>query len=204
MRIIYLFFIPLLILTSCTKPIIEFKLNTDVQQIILKLYKNNTFVKEVDEIEDSYKYSGYWQGNFKDGDTICFMTTMKDYSVLTNTPKEYFKIINGKLEPIIKNGFEKGWRLSDFLNFNDIKRVKIRNVDGPHYLTKKQLNEFKPDLINARSIGGLICKPQWLTLFFELKGGNIIEGSICGNLINFEDKISGSFRIEREIDFNSY
>jgi len=204
MRILIFSIFQLLILSSCSKPIKEFELNNDVQKITIKLYKNNKFIKEVNELEDSYKYSGEWHGNFDESDTIFLLTTMKGFNILTNTPKEYFKIIDSKLIPVLKNGLEKGWKLIDFLNFDNIKRVKIRNVDGPHYLTKKQLNEFKPDLMNAKSMGGLMCKPQWLALIFEFKNGDLIEGSICSNSITFEDEILGSFKINRRIDFNKY
>jgi hypothetical protein len=123
---------------------------------------------------------------------------------MTLTPTECFKITGKQLTRIKRDGFQKGWKLSEFIDFSKIENIKIRNIDGPHYLTKDQWNEIKYDIKNAKSVGGLICKPQWLALIFEFKDGESIEGSICGNLINFEDRISGSFRIEREINLHNY
>jgi len=103
-----------------------------------------------------------------------------------------------------KNGMKKGWHLKDFIDFDDIKQIKIRNDDGPHYLNKKEKKEIISIVENATSVGGIICKPQWLALIFEFKNGNKIEGYICGNLINFEDSFSGSFKIEKKVNFNNY
>jgi hypothetical protein len=188
------------ILFGCRKPIKEFQIDTNNKKEIVKFYSDSTFTLESDKND----YSGNWNGRLKEGDTVSISSTMNGYNVLTSTPKESFEIINGQLTRLKKNGFQKGWKLSELINFAMIENIKIRNVDGPHYLTKKQWNEIKSDIINSRSIGGLMCKPQWLVLIFEFKDGKSIEGSICGNLINFEDEISGSFRIEREINLHNY
>jgi hypothetical protein len=188
------------ILFGCKKPIKEFQIDTNNKKEIVKFYSDSTFTLESDEND----YSGNWNGSLKEGDTVSTTSTMNGYNVLTLTPKESFEIINGQLTRLKKDGFQKGWKLYELIDFAKIENVKIRNVDGPHHLTKKQWNELKSDLMNSKSIGGLICKPQSLALIFEFKDGKTIEGSICGSLINFEDKISGSFRIEREINFHNY
>ena len=187
-----------LIFIGCKKPIREFQLELNGKKEIVKFYGDKTFILESGENE----YSGNWTGGLKENDTVSIITTMNGYNVMTLTPKETFEIIDGKLTRLKKDGLKKGWKLSELIEFNKIENVKIRNADGPHHLTKTQWNEIKSDIINSRSIGGLMCKPQWLTLIFEFKDGKTIEGSICGSLINFEDVISGSFRIEREINFH--
>ncbi len=98
----------------------------------------------------------------------------------------------------------EGHKLSEFIDFDQIKNVLIRNVNGSHHLTKRQWKELKDNILNSISNGGLYCKPQWLGFIFELKNGDRIEGTVCGNLINFESKFSGSFEIKEEINFHNY
>ena len=189
-----------LIFIGCKKPIIKFQLESKDKKEIIKFYADNTFTLKSGENE----FSGNWTGGLKEKDTVSIITTMNGYNVMTLTPKESFEITNGKLTRLKKDGLKKGWKLSELIDFNKIENIKIRNIDGPHHLTKTQWNEFKADIMNSKSLGGLICKPQWLALIFEFNDKTSIEGYICGNLINFEDEITGSFRIEREINFNNY
>jgi len=189
-----------LIFIGCKKPIKEFHLESSDKKEIVKFYADNTFTLKSGENE----FSGNWTGGLKEKDTVSIITTMNGYNVMTLTPKESFEITDGKLTRLKKDGLKKGWKLSELIDFNKIENIKIRNVDGPHHLTKTQWNEFKADIMNSKSLGGLMCKPQWLALIFEFKDKTSIEGYICGNVINFEDEITGSFRIEREINFNNY
>ncbi len=189
-----------LIFIGCEKPIKEFQIESNDKKEILKFYSDKTFTLESGENE----YSGNWTGGLKEKDTVSIITTMNGYNVMTSTPIETFEIIDGKLTRLKKDGLKKGWKLSELIDFNKIENIKIRNVNGPHHLTKTQWNELKADIMNSKSVGGLMCKPQWLALIFEFKEEESIEGSICGNLINFENGIIGSFRIEREINFHNY
>ncbi len=199
-KIKYLGLFLILILFGCKKPINQFEIISDKQKGILEVYSDSTFSLQSGENE----YSGNWTGKLNEGDTISITSTMNGYNVMTLTPTESFKITSKGLTRIKKDGFQKGWKLLELIDFSELENIKIRNVDGPHYLTEKQWDEIKSDIINAKSIGGLMCKPQWLALIFEFKDGKNIEGSICGDLINFEDEISGSFRIEREINLHNY
>ena len=199
-KIKYLGFFLILILFGCKKPINQFEIISDKQKEILKVYSDSTFSLQSGEIE----YSGKWTGKLNEGDTISITSTMNGYNVMTLTSTKLFKITSIGLTRIKKDGFQKGWKLSEFIDFNEIEKIKIRNVDGPHYLTEEQWNEIKSNIINAKSIGGLMCKPQWLALIFEFKDGKSIKGSICGDLINFEDWVSGSFKIEREVNLHNY
>lgn len=103
-----------------------------------------------------------------------------------------------------KNGMLSGYLLPEFMDFEEVKQIKISNVKGPHYLTKSQWKEIKTNLIKAKSVGGLRCKPSGACLSFELNNGEQITGCICGDLINFESSFSGSFRLPSKMNFHNY
>ena len=189
-----------LIFFGCKNQVKEFEIISNDKKEIFKFYSNKTFTLESGENE----YSGNWTGGLKEKDTVSIITTMNGYNVMTLTRKETFEIINGKLTRLKKDGLKKGWKLSELIDFNKIENIKIRNVNGPHHLTKTQWNEIKADIMNSKSLGGLMCKPKWLAIIFEFNDKTTIEGYICGNILNFEDTITGSFRIEREINFHNY
>ena len=90
-HIIILFF---LIICSCSEPIKEFNLDTDVQHVTLKLYKDSTFIEQVEELEDSYNYSGIWKGKLNEGDTFTTITTQSGLQIITQTPINNYKIKN--------------------------------------------------------------------------------------------------------------
>ncbi|WP_338790282.1 hypothetical protein [Bernardetia sp. MNP-M8] len=103
---IYLFSIftlVILTLTSCEKPIKVFQIDTDVEHKILKLYKDSTFVEEIDEIEDSYQYLGNWTGSLKEGSTFKTIATRKGYDIITLTPIQTYRVINGQAVEINEN-----------------------------------------------------------------------------------------------------
>ena len=83
-------------MTSCSKPIKEFKIDNDVQHITLKLYSDSTFIEIVEEIEDSYEYSGIWSGDLTENSIFRTTATKKGFQIITLTPIKEYKIINGK------------------------------------------------------------------------------------------------------------
>jgi hypothetical protein len=85
-----------LIFFGCEKPIKEFQIDTNNKKETAKFYSDSTYTLETDEI----KYSGNWIGGFNEGDTITISPTMYGYNIMTATPTESFKIINGKLTRI--------------------------------------------------------------------------------------------------------
>lgn len=197
---------------SCKEPVKEFTIDGDVQHITLKLYADSTFTEQVTEIEDSYEYSGHWQGSLQEDSTFMTQATYKGLKVLTMTPTKTYRIHDGSAvlfdnssnNNIEKLGTNPGWLLTDFLDFDEIKLVKIHNVNGPHYLSLEQWKQIESELKKARSIGGLICKPSGPCLTFELVSGELIQGCVCGDLINFESDFQGSFRIEKNVNFHNF
>lgn len=88
---------------SCSEPIKEFKLDTDVQHITLKLYEDSTFIKEVEEIEDNYEYSGIWKGKLSEGDSFTTITYQKGLQIITLTPIHNYEIKNNSAILITKD-----------------------------------------------------------------------------------------------------
>jgi hypothetical protein len=84
------------LLGSCDKPVKEFQIDSDVQHRTLKLFKDSTFIEEVEEIENSYQYSGIWAGSLAEGKTFNTTATQKDYQILTLTPLHVYRIVNGQ------------------------------------------------------------------------------------------------------------
>ena len=185
---------------GCKSPIKEFRIPSHGHTALLKVYADSSFSLE----SETGDYSGVWTGKLQDGDTLSIMSTMNSLHILTNTPKISHKIKNGSLIQIHKNSLHKGWKLSEFIDASQLKTIKVRNVKGLHELTVQQWKALKPHILNAKSVGGLHCKPNWLALIFEYKNGRTIEGSFCGDLINFEDGLSGSFRIAKAINMHNY
>lgn len=104
-----------------------------------------------------------------------------------------------------KHSSEAGVSLFDVINLNNIEHVKIRNVHGPHHLSEDQWMEIQAYLNEAVSVNGLLCKPQTLALIFEFADGEVLEGYICGQHINFEESLLyGSFTLSEEIILNNY
>jgi len=104
-----------------------------------------------------------------------------------------------------EHNLEKGVGLYEVLNRKNIEHIKIRNIHGPHYLTKNERAEVENHLNNTASIPALMCKPKTLSIIFEFKDGTIITGSICGKHITFEEiGINGSFMFQEHINFNNY
>jgi hypothetical protein len=91
----YIFTLTLLTLTSCSEPIREYILNDDVQHITLKLYADSTFIQQVEEIEDSYEYSGNWKGSLEEDSTFTTVATKKGFQIITLTPTNIYQIKNG-------------------------------------------------------------------------------------------------------------
>jgi hypothetical protein len=90
-------------LTSCSKPIKIFKFDNENQHIILKLYSDSTFIEKVDEIDDTYKYSGIWSGNLTENSIFRTTATKRGFQIITLTPIKEYKIINGKAKIISNN-----------------------------------------------------------------------------------------------------
>ena len=202
-------------LESCKDPIKEFNIDSDVQHITLKLYADSTFIEKVEGVEDSYEYSGHWKGSLQENSFFTTRTTNKGLKVLTITPTKTYRIHNGNailidnsskksLGNVKKLGTDPGWLLTDFLDFKEIKQVKIHNVNGPHYLNKEQWRQIKSEFKKAKSVGGLRCKPSGPCLTFELESEETIQGCVCGDLINFESYFRGSFRIKNYMNFHDF
>ncbi len=104
-----------LVLCSCSEPIKEFKINSDVQHVVLKLYEDSTFIEEVYEVEDNYEYSGNWKGSLLEDSIFITYTSYKKMNVLTTIAEKEYQIINGQavLIPKIKPTDDLGF--SDFL-----------------------------------------------------------------------------------------
>ena len=103
---IFLLFI--LSFSACSNPVKEFEINDDVQHITLKLYADSTFIAEVEEIEDSYEYSGIWSGNPSEGSTFTTTTTKRGFQIMTLTPKNEYLIKNGSLIKLNETQYTKG------------------------------------------------------------------------------------------------
>lgn len=78
------------------QPVKAFRINSDVQHIHLKLYADSTFVEEVEEIEDSYSYSGNWTGSYIEDSVFTITATQKGSQIITLTPTKRFKVVNGE------------------------------------------------------------------------------------------------------------
>ncbi len=100
---------------------------------------------------------------------------------------------------------EAGFSFFEVVNFDNIKQVKVRNIQGPHLLKEADWAEIKAYLRETKSVNGLLCKPKNLALIFEFTDGETISASICGKHLNFEEKeIIGSFQLPKEINFHNY
>lgn len=94
--LIPLYILLIVFLTTCQNPVKEFQINTDVQHSNLKLYSDSTFVKVIQETEDDYQYSGTWSGDIKEGSTFKTIATKKGAQILTLTPTNKYRIMNGQ------------------------------------------------------------------------------------------------------------
>ncbi|MEH6765370.1 MAG: hypothetical protein V7655_12780 [Aequorivita antarctica] len=203
------------LLESCKEPVKEFEIGNDLQHVTLKLYADSTFIEQVKEIQDSFEYSGKWKGNLDEDSIFTTYATNKGFQIITSTPTKTYRIENDRavvindssshtLTNVEKVGTDAGWLLTDFLDFEQIKQVKIQNVNGPHYLNTGQWNLIEKELKKSKSVGGLRCKPSGPCLTFELKSGQTIQGCVCGDLINFESYLQGSFKLEKRMNFHNF
>ena len=90
-------------LTSCQRPVKVFQIDTGDQHKTLMLYKDSTFLEEIQEIDDSPQYSGTWTGDLKEGSTFKTIATKKGNQIITLTPIHKYGIMNGQAVEIEKN-----------------------------------------------------------------------------------------------------
>ena len=104
--------------------------------------------------------------------------------------------------------------LSEIFNIEDIQSVKVRNINGKHQLTLKELKHLKKCLKAAKPIGGLIEKPGHIFLEIKLKENKVVRlGYVYASKqsIHFENGIdkndqefTGSYRMPKGFNFDSY
>ena len=97
------FILTLILLTSCSQKVKEFKINSDLEHVTLILYSDSTFTEEIKELEDTYTYAGNWTGNHSEGSTFTTTTTSKGLTILTQTPKKTYKVKNNRAIQITPN-----------------------------------------------------------------------------------------------------
>jgi len=92
-HISYIIILLSIIITSCSKPVKEFVIDSNTQSVTLELYADSTFVKKV---EDNYESSGVWSGNLAENSIFRTTTTKRGSQIITLTPIKKYKIKNGK------------------------------------------------------------------------------------------------------------
>lgn len=95
--------------------------------------------------------------------------------------------------------------LSERFDFSKVRRVKLENINGPHYLTAEQWGTVKSKIESAQCVQGLLCKPKSLAIWFEFDDGEVIDGYFCDRFLNFDRPfITGSFELEEKTNFHNY
>jgi hypothetical protein len=104
--------------------------------------------------------------------------------------------------------------LEEIFPIESIQSVKIRNINGKHLLTTKELKHLKDCLKAAKPFGGLTEKPGHIFLEIKLKENKVVHlGYVYASkqIIHFENGIdkndqefSGSYRMPKGFNFDSY
>ena len=174
-------------LSSCFKPIKEYQLDNDVQHITLKLYADSTFTELIDEIEDSYEYSGNWTGNLKEGSTFTTVATKKGLQIITLTPTKTYRIENGKATQIEKQDESKEL-------VNEFKEDTTITVEWlglscfcPNWIEIEHLKELKNDAL------GIMKDKFSISILPSDPTHNIYNNQNVGNQTPLVFKLKGRF-----------
>lgn len=121
---------------------------------------------------------------------------------------------NIKAIKVITANKNKGQLLNTFFPIDNIVSIKITNNNGAHVLTMNELRVLKSQLKQAKFAGGLLIKPNHITLDIKLiKSGLSKPGFVYASTgaIHFEDAVdrfkqefSGTFYLPTKLNFDNY
>lgn len=104
--------------------------------------------------------------------------------------------------------------LDSIFPVDEIESITVRNYNGTHKLTQKELAVLKQQLKKAKFAGGLLVKPGHITLNIKLKGKSAARTGFVyayKGSVNFDEGInrlgqsfSGTYELPLLINFDNF
>jgi len=157
MRVLFLF---ILIITSCSKPIKVFELNSDVEHLTIKLYADSTFQKVVGNVEEKNSFTGEWTGDLTNDSIFSTKTTRQGFTPLTQIYTHNYKIIDGNIIDI-DNLLTSDFKLN-FLNKILSDTIDLKIIDSKRILIS-DYPKMSPPILNWYTNGEELAPPIRVT-----------------------------------------